>query len=87
MPAHVKSPGRAAMRLATVSRQSSTGAVEGWGRNSASHWASLSRVAVAHCVRDLVREGLLAKRGRALLLPDPEALRAQLEEDASARPQ
>lgn len=35
------------MRLATVSRQSSTGAVEGWGRNSASHWASLSRVAVA----------------------------------------
>ena len=46
MPAHVKSPGRAAMRLATVSLQSSTGAVEGWGRNSASHWASLSRVAV-----------------------------------------
>ena len=46
-----------------------------------------SRVAVAHCVRDLVREGLLAKRGRALLLPDPEDLRAQLEEDASARPQ
>lgn len=47
MPSHVKSPGRAAIRLATVSRQSSTGAVEGWGRNSASHWASLSRVAVA----------------------------------------
>ena len=45
----------------------------------------LSRVAVSHCIQFLTQEGLLAKRGRTLLLPDPEALQAQLEEDASAR--
>lgn len=41
----------------------------------------LSRVAVSHCIQLLAQEGLLKKRERFWVLPDPAALRAQLEGD------